>query len=378
MRASLWAAPAVLAALAVGGCAAASSSSLTASGKTLVIYASNGADTADPAAAQDILDAEKLAFSQHGSQVGSFRLQLVELSHQKLSDNARTAIQDTSSVAYLGEVVPGSSADSLGITNAQDLLQVSPTDTALELTQATGAVPGAPNKYYESLKTYGRTFARVVPSTALEAKAQVQEMRALGVRSLFVANDGSPYGQAVALAVKQDAAGAGITVDTSASAADAMFDGASSAAAAAHTFNAHPSLKLFAPSAIDQPSLAASVSSSARQVYVSTPGFLPKDLNTQARQFVSSFKQTYGHAPAGSAIFGYEAMQAVLYAITKAGSAANNRGRVVREFFSIQNRASPLGSYSINSNGDTNLAQFVFSRLRAGKLVPFKSVPVQG
>ena len=62
----------------------------------------------------------------------------------KPSDNARTAIQDSTAIAYLGEILPGASADSLGIVNDQDILQVSPTDTAVELTQSTPAVPGAP------------------------------------------------------------------------------------------------------------------------------------------------------------------------------------------------------------------------------------------
>ena len=37
-----------------------------------------------------------------------------------------------------------------------------------------------------------------------------------------------------------------------------------------------------------------------------------------------------------------------------------------------------LGTYSINANGDTSVAPFVFSRLEAGKLVPFKFVQAQG
>ena len=35
------------------------------------------------------------------------------------------------------------------------------TDTALELTQATAAIPSAPGAYYEARSTYGQTFARV-------------------------------------------------------------------------------------------------------------------------------------------------------------------------------------------------------------------------
>ena len=65
---------------------------------------------------------------------------------RKLSDNARQAIGDSSSIAYLGELTPGASADTIGITNAEDLLQVSPTDTAVELTQVSPAVPNSPTQ----------------------------------------------------------------------------------------------------------------------------------------------------------------------------------------------------------------------------------------
>ena len=85
----------------------------------------------------------------------------------QISDQARTVIQDKTAIAYLGEIVPHSSYASLGITNALDLLQVSPTDTALELTQASPVVPGSPDTYYESMSTYGQTFARVVPTSAV-------------------------------------------------------------------------------------------------------------------------------------------------------------------------------------------------------------------
>jgi branched-chain amino acid transport system substrate-binding protein len=300
----------------------------------------------------------------------------VRLTGKQVSDNARTAIQDSSAIAYLGELVPGSSADSLGITNAQDLLQVSPTDTALELTQTTSAVRNSPTRYYEQLKTYGRTFARVVPTTALEARAQVQAMRALGVKRLYVGDDGGNYGKSVALAVKT-AAPPAITVLPSETGADAVFDGASSESSAARAFNAaagaNPKVKLFGPSALDDHSFVSQLSPAARNVFISAPGFLTKSLGPLGRKFVSDFKATYHHAPATQAIFGYEAMEAVLSVLGQAGSSANNRATVVHGFINLRNRASALGTYSINQNGDTSIAPFVFSRLKGGNLVPYRS-----
>ena len=67
-------------------------------------------------------------------------------------------------------------------------------------------------------------------------------------------------------------------------------------------------------------------------------------------------------------------MSAVLAVLHEAGTSANNRGTVQKDFFAIRNRASVLGTYSINVNGDTSLAPFVISRVKSGQLVP---VPVR-
>jgi len=367
---------------AVAGCTSSGSgnSSVTVSGNVLRIYVSAAA-TDQPQVAQDVLDAEQLAFSQGPHTVGTFTILMRPVRGSTVSEQARTVIQDSSAVAYLGEVVPGSSFASLGITNALDILQVSPTDTALELTETTPAVPNAPDGYYESLSTYGRTFARVVPTSGDEAKAQVQEMQALGVSKLYVSSDGSDYGRAIANAVTHDVGG-GITLVSSQAAADGVFYGSASPSVAARFFNriagANPSAMLFGPSALDAPRFVSALSSSVRNLYISVPGFLKADLNQAGNTFVSQFDARFGHVPAVQAIFGYEAMAAVLSVLKEAGASANSRGTVVKDFFAIKNRQSVLGTYSINSNGDTSIAPFVFKRLRGGQLVPFKFVSVSG
>src|SRR6202011_2961514 len=186
-------------ALTVAGCTAPSSSS-TVTGNTLLIYASVPRGTLSPTA-QDVLNAEELAFRQSGAacsspptgsvgciQVGRFKVALfagprgrIGPYGRHLSDNARQAIGDSTTIAYIGEIAPGASGDTVGITNAQDVLQVSPTDTAVELPQPTPAVPNSPTRYYESLSTNGRTFARVVPTDAREARFLIAQMAALGV-----------------------------------------------------------------------------------------------------------------------------------------------------------------------------------------------------
>ncbi len=369
---------AVVAGLA--GCAAASSSSITVAGQTLTIYASLPSGVATPEA-QDVLSAEQLALRQAGSQIGSFRVRLAQLRAEQASNNARSAIEDSSTIAYLGEIPPGASADSLGINNAEDLLQVSPTDTAEALTQSTAAVPNSPGLYYESSKSYGRTFARVVPTTALEARALTGALPALKVSKLYVSDDGSDYGKTIALEVKDDL-GSGVSLASSPADADGVFYGASSPTAAAKVFNqtvaSNRAVKLFAPSALAGQSLvSALIPLAQRALYVTAPGFY-KDLTAAGQRFQTDFHATFGHAPDPQAIFGYEAMDSVLAVLREAGSAAGDRATVVRDYLAIKNRQSVLGTYSISGTGDTSLDAFTLSRVTAGRLVPFKALADQG
>ena len=370
---------AAVAATALGGCSAAGSgTSVTVSGKTLTIYAA--APAAGAAAGTDVLDAERLAWSQKSSEVTAFRLRLGTLSAAKPSDNARTAISDTTAIAYLGEVQPGTSVATVGITNAEQLLQVSPTDTAQGLTDPhTPGLSNVPDRYLESQKTNGRTFARVVPNTGAESRALAAELHTLGVRSLYIGSDGSDYAVALAAALRAAATGVNITsgpLDASrAGGAGAVFAATDSIPAARAFFTKvlarQPQAELLGPSALADPSLASGLPASAR-LYVSAPGFLARSAPAPAAAlFTTQFRSAYGHVPSPQAIFGYEGMLAVLSVLKKAGTSANSRGFVVHAFLTLHRPDSVLGPYSINANGDTSIAPFVILRLHGGQLVPF-------
>jgi len=158
----------------LSGCTGTPNATITVNGKSLSVYASQPPGGGDQQSS-DVLAAEQLALTQAGGQAGKFKVRLVKLNGREISDDARTAIEDQTSIAYLGELVPGTSAVSVPITNEVDLLEVSPADTAAYLTQQTPTVSGAPGKFYPASKSYGESFARVVPTTAKEAKALVDE-----------------------------------------------------------------------------------------------------------------------------------------------------------------------------------------------------------
>lgn len=363
----------VLSVLALSGCAGQTKSAVTVSGSTLTIYLSQPPRAEGGESAADVLHAEQLALRQAGTKVGRFTLSVhPPLEGAELSDNGRTAVQDKSAIAYLGEIEPGTSQDTVPITNELGMLQVSPTDTAVYLTQATPEVRGSPGTFYPSSSTYGQTFARVVPDSAQEAKTIAAEMHSLGLSKLYVGDDGGPYGRSIAAEVRADAGKQGLSIVSSASAADAFFYGGNTPSTALKALDQAASAgpaKLFVPSALYNYAFAAQLPAAAqRNLYISSPGFTASDLTPSGRQFVTAFTGAYGHAPVPEAIFGYEAASALIAVLKEAGSQAGSRATVVKDFRGLRNRQSVLGTYSLSA-GETNIAPFVFGRVRSGRLV---------
>jgi branched-chain amino acid transport system substrate-binding protein len=364
-----------LAALALAGCSTAPSNNtaVIVKGNTLTIYATQppGADTAVDT---DVLDAEKLALQQAGSKSGKFTLALKVLHGSTVSSDARTAISDNTAIAYLGEIGPGTSGASVQITNQVGLLQISPTDTAVYLTQPTAAVPGSPTHWYPDHKNFGLTFTRLVPNSAPEARAIVAEMKTLQLTKLYVASDSSSYGKSVALEVRQDAPSSGLSIVSSAAGADAVFYAGGPDQAATKAVDAaaaaSPTAKLFVPSAFYDNAWVQGLSPVAqKRLYVSSPGFAPGSYQGTGPAFVSAFTQAYGHRPQPQAVFGYAAVEALLTGLKKAGANANNRADVTVDVLGLKNQSSAVGTYSLNG-GDTNIAPFIVARPVAGKLVP--------
>jgi ABC-type branched-subunit amino acid transport system substrate-binding protein len=205
-------------------------------------------------------------------------------------------------------------------------------------------------------------------------------MKAEGVRKFDVESDGSPYGASVALQLVSAAQTASLTAMTippgTAPAAPAVVYAGLPGPAATHALDAaasaEPHARLFAPSALYDDTFVAGLSAAAqRALTVSAPGIATGKLDAVGRQFVHAFQSRYGHAPAPQAIFGYEAMRALVATLREAGAHAAARATVVTDFRDLKRSASrsALGAYSID-DGDISIARFVFARVSGGRLVP--------
>ncbi|MGD0981013.1 MAG: branched-chain amino acid ABC transporter substrate-binding protein [Solirubrobacteraceae bacterium] len=413
MRHPRTAATVVALALAVAGCGGSGTSNGGNSfGNALTIYTALPVDGPQGLLMQSIEDGEELAIKDAGVIVHGHLIILQPWTDSSesaggwdttdASNAAANATQSVDAVAYIGDFDSAATATSLPITNAADILQVSPASPYIGLTDpSVYDDKGEPGSYYPSGV---QTFARLVPSDAREASATASFMQSLGVQSLYTLEDNdpgnTPFDSVVATMVGADAAHAGITLagtaqtdtatDTTpvqyaplvkaiaATHADAVFVGSAADPGAEalwqELYAKLPGVKLFAPSTLATGPFRESLGAAAGATYVTSP-ILPLDqYGPQAQGVLRRYRREFrGSVPTAWSLYGYEAMASVLAAIKKAGKHANDRRTVVSAYFHLGWRDSVIGRYRITSSGDTSQARFVGYRAAAdGQLIEIR------
>lgn len=117
-----------------------------------------------------------LALAEAGMRAGGIRVIHRELDNagapdgwtpERVSQNARRAVQDDSTALYLGELRSAASTLSMPILNEAGIPQISPAATAIGLVEGgPGAEEGEPERYYP---TGERHFVRLMPGDGAQA-----------------------------------------------------------------------------------------------------------------------------------------------------------------------------------------------------------------
>jgi branched-chain amino acid transport system substrate-binding protein len=365
--------------------------------KRVKIYSSQPLQGATRGQAQAVINGEKLALRDAAGKGGRCPVDYVPLDDSTaaaaqwdpsaVSANARKALGDANTIAYLGEFNSGGSAVSLPILNEAPILQVSPSNTYVGLTKSEGAESGEPDKYYPSGE---RTYGRVVPADHIQAAAVVRFMQEEEVSKLYILNDKEVYGSGIARTVESGAKSAGIDVvandgiDTKAanqralaakiarSGANGFFFGGNTYGGAIQLWKdiyaANPAIKLFGPDGVAEESFYSQVGKPGRNTFITVSTLPPRYYPPAAQTFFKKYQATYGAPPETYGIYGYEAMSVVLDAMRRAKDCAD-RKQVIDAFFATRNRESVLGKYSIDPDGDTTLTQYGGYRVQGDKLV---------
>jgi branched-chain amino acid transport system substrate-binding protein len=302
---------------------------------------------------------------------------------------------DVTAIGYIGEFNSGASAISIPLLNRVGIPQISPASTAVGLTTSSvSATPGEPQKYYP---TGIRTFARVVPSDAVEAAAQVRLQQNSGCTKTYVLGDGEFDGddaeasfQFAALSAHLQLAGVQSfdprVTDYSPLATAVAQTGADCVLISAITEDnavqltrqiaaALPKAKIFgtgglAESTYANPRHGGIPRSLDSRVLITAAALGPTASPPSGQAFYASYQARFGN-PEPYAIFGYEAMSLMLNAIARAtddGTGPAQRSKVLKAIFSTRGRRSVLGTYSIQPVGDTTLKRYGVYRVVAGQL----------
>jgi len=386
--------------LGVVGCGGVSVSDVAeATGGQLTVYSSLPLQGPTAAISEQIVDGEKLALADAGGRAGPFKIEYDSLDDANpktgqwepglTATDAKLAAQDTSTIAYLGELDSAATAVSLPFINAAGILQISPTSPYVGLTSSLDAGQDEPERFYPSGK---RTFVRLAPGDIAQAAAQVQLLRSLGVHKLYVLDDQDAFQVPLADIVASDAESAGITVlahdslSTEASSvftgevekivhkgAQAVFlaggEGKGTARLWRELSSASPDLLLFTSATTVDEEFASQIGAAAANTYLTTP-MLPVSLYpSSAKAVLGRYHGAFGSEGGAYALYGYEAMTLVLDAIRSAGARGNDRQTVIDHVLATHNRNSVIGRYSVQADGETTLTRYGVERVSDGRMV---------
>jgi branched-chain amino acid transport system substrate-binding protein len=374
-------------ALALAACAPVERPGQRISGPTLTIYFAGPLHGAASSGATAALAGARLALGAAGGGIGRYEILLRPLDDSTTASrgwdpnqttaDVRLVVQDPTTIGYLGDFNSGASAISIPLLNRAGIPQISPGSTAVGLTtDGTGAAPGEPQKYYP---TGVQTFARVVPTDAVQALALVHVQRAIGCHSVVVLHDGEVDGEDTALTYVLTAQSAGLRVvgvqafrrgassyaavasSVAGSEADCVvlsaIDERSAALLTAQLASALPRATIFAANDLADSAYTRAIPRSLdAHVIVLSATLAPADYSRAARDVL---------ADGPAAIFGYQAMRVMLAAIGRAtdgGRLQADRRTVLAAVFATRR------PFKIDSAGDPKIDRYGVYRLVDGRM----------
>jgi branched-chain amino acid transport system substrate-binding protein len=409
-----WVAAALALTMALGGCG--SDDEGDAGGgddgaQKLTIYSSLPLQGAARTQSVATVNGAKLALKQAGGKAGDFQIEYVSLDDStaqaggwepgQTSANARKAISDDSTIAYIGEFNSGATAVSLPLLNEAGIAQVSPGNTAVGITSDDpGAGPGEPDKYYP---TGNRTYARILPKDTYQGAALAALAKEEGCGSAYILNDKEVYGAGLASNVELAAEKVGLEIkgnegiDKNApnyrslgakikgTGAECFIYSGITANNAVQIFKdmavALPEGALLGPEGVGETGFFDSSEGGlppdvAERVLITIPGVAPEEYPPAGQEFLKAYETEYGEKnPDRYAVYGYEAMSLILDAIERAGSA--DRAAVVEQLLATKDREGVFGKYSIDENGDITLTPYGVYGIEDDAMVFERSVEPQ-
>jgi branched-chain amino acid transport system substrate-binding protein len=310
----------------------------------------------------------------------------------KCSSNGRAYANNASVIGVIGTFNSGCAKLVIPIANRESLAMVSPANTYPGLTEGgPGTEAGEPDNYYPSGT---RNYARVVWNDQFQGAANAQYAKELGLKKIFILNDGETYGLGIATLFSDYAEKLGIQIlgnqkwdkkassyeslasRISSSGADAVFLGGivcNNGGKLIKDINAGaPNVQLLGPDGWTPISATIEgAGAAANNMYITQPGVPVDQLKGTGKEFVDGFTEAEGKAPNPYTAYAAQAAQVLLAAIEKGGT---DRAAVSSALFETDVTDGIIGSFQIDENGDTTLGLVSVYQIKNGEETYVKSV----
>ena len=328
-----------------------------------------------------------------GKKVGDFTIKYTDLDDSSAANNgdwdgavaqqnATTAANDPDAMVFIGHFNSGAAKLTVPILNAACLVMISPANTYPGLTTAVEGVtePGEPESYYPG--GY-RNYTRVISTDDKQGGAGAAWAKELGATKAYVLDDTQVYGKGLARAWALFATQLGIEVVSADGTSEGFDAKATDYAALAQKIKdsgadfiyigsitgqntgklwkdlraAMPDVKIMSGDGVFEAAFYEGTGEAGNGTYLTFGGVGPNEQTSEAgKKWVADYKAANeGKDPPVYGIYGAAAAQLALDALTRAGT--NDRYEVLKAVFATKDFASYLGTFSINAEGDTTLAE---------------------
>ena len=376
---------------ACGGVAAPSpsasgSASVAPAAKTVKIWSSLPMTGASRTQTVQIVNAINMALDEINRKIGTTTIEFEALDDATAakqswdaaqeSENAKKAIADKRTVAYIGTFNSGAAKVSIPLLCQASIVMISPANTYPGLTKPGKGEADEPMKYYPSCT---HNYFRVVPADDIQGAVGAVWIKELGAKKTYIVHDTQLYGKGIADVFRAKAKEIGL--------AEAGYEGADKAdnyKALANKIKESGADSVYYGGIVDQnpavllkdvrvvlPNIifmgpdgincseflkAAGPAAEGGKTYSTFGGLPPEKYSGKTSDWLTRYKAKFGGGnPDAYAVYGYEAALTAIAAIKTAGDKADDKATVLKNVAATKDFDGVLGKWSFDVNGDTSL-----------------------
>jgi len=296
--------------------------------------------------------------------------------------------------AYIGTFNSGAAKIVIPVLCGAGIPMISPANTYPGLTKPGKGEADEPGKYYPNGCQHN--YYRVVPADDLQGDVGAGWAKDLGATKVYVLDDTEIYGKGIADVFEASAKTDGLTVlghdqapgtstdfkalaaKIAATSPDLVYYGGITQNNAGQLWKdlreAMPNVKLMGPDGIYEDAFLTAAGSAAEGSYLTFGGTTADQYTGDAAKFRDDYKAKYGGDLEVYTIYGYEAANVLIAAITTASNAGAKDVKALRKgildaLAATKDFKGVLGTWSFDANGDTSLKVFSGTVVTNGKFV---------